>query len=74
VLGEGNEPLRFIDSDSGRDVRLELVDPESGERVDPARARLVPGPAFRLREEGDVRLAGDMRPNLDGRLAEGVSA
>jgi DNA-binding HxlR family transcriptional regulator len=69
VLGEGNEPLRLIDSNSGRDVRLGLVDPASGEVVDPARARLVPGPAFRLREECDVRLEG----NLDGRLPEGVS-
>ena len=51
VLGEGNEPLRLVDGDSGRDLRLGLIDPESGEAVDPAGARLVPGPAFRLRDD-----------------------
>ena len=51
VLGEGNEPLRLVDGDSGRDLRLGLIDPESGEVVDPAGARLVPGPALRLRDD-----------------------
>lgn len=47
VLGEGNEPLTLVDCTTGHAVRLELVDRETGERVDAQHLRHVPGPAFR---------------------------
>jgi hypothetical protein len=46
VLGEGNEPLRLVDRDSGHDVRLRLVDAETGDAVEPSRLVHVPGPGF----------------------------
>jgi DNA-binding HxlR family transcriptional regulator len=46
VLGEGAEPFRLVERDSGRDVRLALVDAETGEVVGPRRVHLVPGPGF----------------------------
>ena len=52
VIGPGNEPLRLVDRDSGRDVRLALIDGESGTVVDPRRVRLVPGPGFTTKERG----------------------
>jgi len=46
VIGAGHEPLRLVDRDSGRDVRLALVDARSDTVVDPRQVRLVPGPGF----------------------------
>jgi hypothetical protein len=46
VLGAGNEPLRLVDRTTGHDVRLRLVDDETGELVEPRHLRHVPGPAF----------------------------
>jgi len=46
VIGAGREPLRLVDRDSGRDVRLALVDAGSDTVVDPRQVRLVPGPGF----------------------------
>lgn len=45
VLGEGNEPLALIDQTTGHNVRLQLVDDETGEAVEPLHLRHVPGPA-----------------------------
>jgi hypothetical protein len=52
VIGPGDEPLRLVDRDSGRDVRLALIDGESGTVVDPRQVRLVPGPGFTTKERG----------------------
>lgn len=46
VIGEGNEPLRLIDRDTGHGVRLQLVDEQTGEPVDPLRLRHVTGPGL----------------------------
>jgi len=46
VIGAGQEPLRLVDRDSDRDVRLALVDADSDALVDPRQVRLVPGPGF----------------------------
>ena len=46
VLGEGAEPFRLVARESGRDVRLALVDAETGEVVGPRSVQLVPGPGF----------------------------
>ncbi|MEO6652990.1 MAG: helix-turn-helix domain-containing protein [Ilumatobacteraceae bacterium] len=45
VLGEGNEPLALIDHTTGHNVRLQLVDDETGEAVEPRHLRHVAGPA-----------------------------
>ena len=53
VLGEGNEPLTLIDRTTGHRVRLQLIDEETGEPVEPRRLRYVPGPGYeRSTEEG----------------------
>lgn len=46
VLGAGNEPLRLVDRTTGHEVRLRLVDDETGDLVEPHHLRHVPGPAF----------------------------
>jgi len=46
VLGEGNEPLTLVDRTTGHGVRLQLVDDETGEVVEPRHLAHVPGPAF----------------------------
>lgn len=46
VIGAGNEPLRLVERDSGRELTLALVDAESGSVVDPRSVRVVPGPGF----------------------------
>ena len=46
VVRPGREPLRLVSRTSGRDVRLALVDPETGEVVDPASVELAPGPGL----------------------------
>ena len=53
VIGAGHEPLRLVDRDSGREVRLALVDAESGAVVDPQGVVHVPGPGFRTRDDVD---------------------
>jgi DNA-binding HxlR family transcriptional regulator len=47
VLGEGNEPLRLVNQETGNGVRLELVDKDTGEIVERRTVRHAPGPAFR---------------------------
>jgi DNA-binding HxlR family transcriptional regulator len=51
LLGASRAPIRLVAGDSGRDVRLELVD-STGRAVDPTAVRTVPGPGFRRRELG----------------------
>ena len=46
VLGEGKEALELIDRTTGHAVRLQLVDNETGERVEARNLRHVAGPAF----------------------------
>lgn len=46
VLGQGNEPLRLVDRTTGHAVRLQLVDDETGEAIEPRNLRHSPGPAF----------------------------
>ncbi len=43
--GYGAAPLELVDRDTGRELRLALVDPQTGQAVPPARVRLRPGPA-----------------------------
>jgi hypothetical protein len=52
VIGPGSEPLRLVERDSGHDVRLALIDGESGTVVDPRQVRLLPGPGFTTKERG----------------------
>jgi DNA-binding HxlR family transcriptional regulator len=59
VIGPGREPLRLVDQGSGRDVRLALVDPATGDVVDPRRVVNVPGPGF-LTRDGE-RTASEVR-------------
>jgi DNA-binding HxlR family transcriptional regulator len=53
VIGAGREPLRLVDRDSGREVRLALVEAGSGAVVDPQAVVHVPGPGFRTRNDVD---------------------
>jgi DNA-binding HxlR family transcriptional regulator len=46
VLGEGNEPLKLVDRTTGHHVRLELVDDETGEPVEPRRLTHIAGPGL----------------------------
>ena len=46
VLGEGNEPLMLVDRTTGHGVRLQLVDEQTGQVVEPSHLTHVPGPAF----------------------------
>jgi hypothetical protein len=46
VLGDGNEPLRLIDRTTGHDVRLQLLDAETGDVIEARHLTHVPGPAF----------------------------
>ena len=46
VLGEGSEPLKLVDRTTGHGVRLQLVDEETGDAVEPRHLAHVPGPAF----------------------------
>jgi DNA-binding HxlR family transcriptional regulator len=46
VLGDGNEPLRLVDRTTGHPVRLQLVDDETGEAIEPRHLTHVPRPAF----------------------------
>jgi hypothetical protein len=48
-----------VDRDSGRDVRLALVDADSGTVVDPRRVQLTPGPGFRTKAAASSAEAGD---------------
>jgi DNA-binding HxlR family transcriptional regulator len=51
LLGEGNEPLVLVDRTTGHGVRLQLVDEQTGEVVEPRRLGHVAGPALRTRDE-----------------------
>lgn len=53
VLGEGNEPLTLVDRTTGHSVRLQLIDQETGEAVEPRHLRYVPGPAYERSTEGE---------------------
>ena len=44
ATGYGAPTMQIVDRDSGREVRLALVDPETGGEVPRERARLRPGP------------------------------
>lgn len=44
ATGYGAPTMQIVDRDSGREVRLALVDPETGRAVPRERARLRPGP------------------------------
>ncbi len=52
LLGEGNEPLRLIDRTTGHGVRLQLVDEQTGQVVEPRHLTHIPGPAL---DPGDER-------------------
>ena len=43
--GFGAAPLELVDRETGRDLRLALVDPDTGRAVPPGRVHLRPGPA-----------------------------
>jgi DNA-binding MarR family transcriptional regulator len=43
--GFGAPPVDSVDSETGRSLRLALVDPETGQAVHPRRLRLRPGPS-----------------------------
>ena len=45
ATGLGAVPVEAVDRESGRPLKLALVDAETGEPVPPARMRLRPGPA-----------------------------
>lgn len=47
VLGEGNEPLALTDRTTGHRVRLQLVDAETGQPVEPRTLMHVAGPGAR---------------------------
>jgi DNA-binding HxlR family transcriptional regulator len=51
LFGEGNEPLLLVDRTTGHGVRLQLVDEETGQVVEPSDLTHVPGPAFDTRGE-----------------------
>jgi DNA-binding HxlR family transcriptional regulator len=53
LLGEGNAPVRLIDRTTGHGLHLGLIDDETGEVVDPARARSAPGPGFSIDPSAD---------------------
>lgn len=55
MLGEGNEPLSLIDHTTGHNVRLQLVDDQTGEAVEPRHLRHVPGPALAALESSTDR-------------------
>jgi hypothetical protein len=59
VIGAGREPLRLVDRESGRDVRLALVDAGSDTVVDPRRVQLAPGPGFRSKDAASRDEAGE---------------
>jgi DNA-binding HxlR family transcriptional regulator len=46
LFGDGNEPLLLVDRTTGHGVRLQLVDEETGQAVEPRDLMHVPGPAF----------------------------
>jgi DNA-binding HxlR family transcriptional regulator len=43
--GYGAAPLELVDRETGRELRLALVDPQTGRAVSPDRIKLRPGPA-----------------------------
>ena len=43
--GYGAASMELVDRETGRELRLALVDAETGRPVPPSRARLRPGPA-----------------------------
>jgi DNA-binding HxlR family transcriptional regulator len=51
VLGEGNEPLILVDRTTGHGVRLQLVDEQTGQVVEPRHLMHLPGPAFDTLDE-----------------------
>lgn len=51
LLGEGHEPLVLVDRTTGRGVRLQLVDEQTGAVVEPRHLTHVPGPGFDTRDE-----------------------
>lgn len=51
LFGAGNEPLLLVDRTTGHGVRLELVDEETGEAVEPRHLTHVAGPAFDAHDE-----------------------
>jgi DNA-binding HxlR family transcriptional regulator len=59
VIGAGREPLRLVDRESGRDVRLALVDVDSDTVVDPRHVQLTPGPGFRSKAAASSVEAGE---------------
>ncbi len=50
VFGEGNEPLKLVDRTSGHGVRLQLVDDETGCRIEPRHLMHAAGPGFDVRD------------------------
>ncbi|HEX7947086.1 MAG TPA: helix-turn-helix domain-containing protein [Phenylobacterium sp.] len=45
AAGFGASPLELVDRDTGRELRLALVDPETGQKVPPERLHYRAGPA-----------------------------